>query len=581
MLRHLLITLTLIAAAAAAAPSIPDHLPATTSLLLGTPNAAALRADIEHTPLWGLWQEPSVQGFFRPLRDTIQSEMGQNMIPVDMESFLNLFDGQIWFGLSDIQAAPSEVGPFFIGETDQPEQVMAQIEQAITQMGGTMSQANVMVDDVTVTQTTVRVALQRESGDIPGVQTSHAQTYVLNSAEVDGLFVMGFERSIDGLIRDLRNEQPMVESVRSLVEETADLSSLPDGDLLLHFCPAVLDTLLQSASNSSGVNLSALGFSDVEGTSVVFDFSPETTQMWGIVSLVPQPVGVGRLFTHGGESDFPALDWVPENVASLTCDNVDIPALFRDIRLILRRVSPQIDMMASSVLITLNQSLGFDIEHDLIASMGSDVISFTVENDTQGNPYAAPMSTVALMELSDPARVESILAALAQPTTPGSAQLMGSGPVLEERDFNGQSFYSPPALFAGPMAGAPIPAFAVIEGQLVFCSTIPQLQSLISSRQDGAATSVRDSTLWAQIQEHSLPGASSFGYQDDVAVMTAMAQSVQQMGMMFLLMPDVSPPVDFTSVPTADVFERHMTHTFSSSRHTARGLVYHSWSPNE
>ncbi|MBN1478020.1 hypothetical protein JXA47_14790 [Candidatus Sumerlaeota bacterium] len=586
----LALTLTLLATAALAAPSIPDILPAETFVAVGTPDRTALFEGFEHSPAYALWQDPSVQAFFDPLIDMATEALADptGSRVVGLEELCDLFPGQICAGLLRISLinGNSDIAPFFAAETDRPQRVLEILEDLIEASGAEQQRDTYTVRDVTVARNTLHfarpTALPGEVGDEPGMELASAmQSVTLHTAVADGLVIISIDEPLDAVIHNLRGggdgglrEGDSMRGTRTLAED-------PDHQLFLHINPTVFDRFVREAgAENPHANLAALGIGDIRGMSLWANLGEEASDGWFAMTVAPEPLGFGRILRLSQPGEVPAVDWVPTEVISFSTDNFDLGAAYRELRSILRAVSPDIDEFITMGMMSARDSLGVDLEADLLMQLGSGLTSYSVANPAaETNMYAAPTSDVMILGLVDAARVQGMLQRLTQ-SPEGSANQMGLGAMLQASEYLGQTIYSPPPLFGGPMGAAGLPSFAVIGDSLVFASSGDEMRSVIAASQGQMEANIRQSPIWEEIEAHRLEGASAIGYQDDAAMMASMMSGLQQMAFLMMMNPQFSLPIDLTRVPGEEVFEAHLTHTITSSRTTPQGVLGHSHSPH-
>jgi hypothetical protein len=584
-----LLTATLIAlvtASATAAPSIPEILPASTFFAVHTPSTQDLRESFERSPMGALWEEPSVQSFLRPLTDQIRERLGdQGGDPVlSLDEFWDLFPGQITVGLLRITALAKgpDVAPFFAAETSRPERVREIVDEILTRAGATQSRDTYTVQDVTVDRNTLRLAAPADDTEdpyatdsLPGVMQE--QTAVLHTAVVDGIIVIALDESLETLIQNLRGGGDGGLANSAVARRLAEMAGQPEHHLMMHMGFAPLDQFLRGTPGPEDVDLPALGVGDFGAFGLWVNSTPEAGDAWAALSVNPNPRGLGRLMRHAGPSDFDALDWVPSDVESVSAIGYDFGAGLREIRQILRAVSPSLDTVISGGLMTANQTLGIDIENDFLYALGRDMVSYTFSSSAGGG--GSPIN-VMVIGLANPEGLETVLARLAQPAVVGTTQVTGGAQMLEAKEFLGQTYYSPPAVFSDPSAAETQPGLAVLADRLAFASSVSELQRVIAASQGQIEEPLRQSDLWPRIETIQMPGASGLAYQDDAAVMAGLVEALQQMAVFFMMMPQFSPPVDLMSAPPREVFERHLTHTVSTSKMSAEGFVSHSHTPH-
>jgi hypothetical protein len=591
----LIATLALATLGAHAAPPVTTLLPESTFLVAGTPNWTAMREGIERSPLGGLWEEPSIRAFLRPLTEDFGSEFGltgtDSVISVD--EFNRLFPGQIYVGIqrfSLVNGAP-DIAPFFVAETSQPERVLEIVDTLLERAGAQQQRDTYAVQDVTVQRNALRIGAD---SDIPGMETQtdpftgtkqgssgamSERAFTLHTAVSDGLVMMSIDQPLEAVISNLRGGGDGGLAASEVTQRAANLIGNPQGDLVFQMNFAPVDQMIRSSPDTQQYfNAAALGIGDFETLNLVVDFGPDSTENWTALTLKPNPTGLGRLLRHAHAGEYSALDWVPANVASVSGLGYDIPAAYNDFKMILMNASPMMGMMISSGLMSANSSLGFDVENDLIRSLGDEFVTYTPLPAEGAEGEVSP--SVMIFSLSNPTGLESVFARLSAEPVVGSTQVSGQTQALIRKEFLGQPFYTPPPVFNDPDMAAQLPAFAVVGGQLVFSTSVPELQSVIAASQGQIEQSVRGSALWNRLGPVQMEGATGFSYQDDAAVMANVSTSLEQMAMMFVMMPEFAPPLDFSRVPEPEVFERHLTHTVSSTRIDERGLVSHGRSPH-
>jgi hypothetical protein len=589
---HTLLTLTLalLAMAAMGAPSIPDILPAETLIVVGTPDRAALVEGFEHSPAHALWQDPSVQAFLDPLIDMATEAFADptGTWVVGPEELCDLFPGQICAGLLRISLIDDhpDIAPFFAAETDRPQRVLEILEDLCEASGAQQQRDTYTVRDVTVARNTLRfaqpTALPGEVGEEPGMEfASLMRTLTLHTAVADGLVIISIDEPLEAVIHNLRGGGDGGLREGDSMRGTRALASDPDHQLFLHVNPTMFDRFVREAgANNPHANLAALGIGDIGGLSLWANLGEEASETWFAMTVAPEPVGIGRMIRLSQPGEVPALDWVPAEVISFSTDNFDLGGAYRELRVILRAVSPDIDEFLVMGLMSARDSLGVDLEADLLMQLGSGFTSYSVPNAAaETNMYAPPTSDVMILGLVDAARVQGMLQRLTE-SPEGGANQMGLGAMLQASEYLGQTIYSPPPLFGGPMGAAGLPSFAVIGDSLVFASSGDEMRSVIAASQGQMEASVRQSPIWEEIEAHRLEGASAIGYQDDAALMSSMMSGLQQMAFIMMMNPRFSLPIDLTRVPGEEVFEAHLTHTITSSRTTPQGVLGHSHSPH-
>lgn len=579
-----LAVLTLAVPSLGAAPAIPDLLPSTTLLAAGTPSTTALREGFERTPEWALWQDPEFHGFVEPLvnrvAQALQGPDGQPVLTVD--EFFDLFPGQFYLGILRCSAVGGhpDFGPFVAAETPRPERVLEIVDRLVEASGAQQTRDTYSVQGVTVARNTLRFAvptpLPGEVNPTPEtVMAPQEQTVTLHTAVTDGLVIVTIDEPLDALIGNLRGAGTGGLSQSPSLQSTSQMAGSPQHDLLVHLNPAPLqETLNALVTPSSNFNPAALGLSDFRGLTGWVRLGPEARDSWFALSVVPNPVGLGRLLRHGGAGESPALAWVPGDVATFSAFHFDLGGAWSELRQLLRGLSPTFSTTLDGLLMTAGQSLGFDIERDFLTALGRDVVNYTVM------AAGADPTSVIIIGLADPARIQDALRRLAQPPAVGTAQVSGTG-MLETHEYLGQTYYTPPSPFVQQSPQAPPqPGFAVLGDQLVFAASTTELQRVIAASQGQMGAGVRESPLWERLAPVRMDSAGGLSYADDAAVMASAAERLQQMALFFMMTPQLQIPLDFARLPGREVFERHLTHTVTATRLGPEGLLGHSRTPH-
>lgn len=588
----LALTAALLVPAGLAAPAIPGILPAESVLVIGTPDATALREGFQRSSLFALWRDADMQAFVAPLAAEVTGATASLPAPLAMsvDEFFALFPRQVYAGISHFAPATSpggaagpDIGVFIAAETQQPQRVLEIIDALIARTGAEQSRDTYTEQDVTVARNVLTFqrpsALPGEPGQEPGLDLATSEESVtLHTAVVDGLVIATIDEPLGPVIANLRSGSGGF-ARGTAVTSTSAMAGSTAHQFVLHVNPApVHSTLTQLATAGSPFNPAALGISDIQGLSMWLDFGPETADSWFALSLSPNPVGLGRLLRHGTASDFPALDWVPANAVTFSAMGYDLGATVTDAIALITSVSPLAGGFLTGMMSTASQSLQFDIQGDLLSQLGREYVSYTV-TDPAAAPGAFAGAQVYILGLRDAARVAGALARLAQPAVVGANQMAGGG-MLEAEEYLGQTIYTPQAVFEGPAGADGVPAFAVVSDHLVIATGAAEMRAVISASQGQIEESVRQSERWAEIQRLAVAGANSFSYSDDAAAMAWAAQGLAQLGLISVMYPDIQIPLDFARVPGPDVFERHLTHTVSTGVMSERGWVSHTVTPN-
>ncbi len=567
------VLITLLAVGALAAPSVSDILPSDAFLVAGTPNATALRVGFEGSPAGRLWQDPTMRAFLAPLLDEFWDSFNlqHDSSILSAEEFGEIFPGQIALALRLLDGGANGFSVHLVAETTRPQRAMEIVDELLARVGAETTRDTIQIGDDTVARSHLRLARPAAlpgdtTGDFIPLQSEVAAT--LHTVVTDGLLIFSIDETPAPLLANLRGTGDGGFARGASFQRTAAMAGNPAHQFLLHFNPVPLTAaMIQTAPATPQFNFAALGLGDFQGMTAWMNFGAEATDMWFALGVRPQPMGLGRLLRHCGASDFTMLEWASPDAIALSAGHCDIGGMWNDLRQILTASSPMIGTMLSGFLMTANQSLGFNIEADLISNLGGEFVSHTIEG---GN--------AVVMGLTNPGPVADVLARLAQPSVVGTG--VGSTPMLTAQEHRGQTYYSPPTIFTAPGMSAGQPSFAVAGDHLLFASSVPEMHRLIAAAQGERGTSVLDTPLWATIQAQQIDGANSLGYQDDAAVMSELLVALQQMAMLSLMMPQFSLPFDFTQTPSPELFEQHLTHTVTSTRIDADGMVSRSHTPN-
>jgi len=450
-----------------AAPPIARLLPEDAAIVVAFPDVPALAAAAEKAPFLQMWNDPQIQRFFAPMREsskwdetlaTFKTRTGYTV-----QELVGLATGEAVFVLTDFafatnpetQARPPVLMAVDFGEnaskieklieeSTQRQKADGKVEEETESFAGTTLHTLVSIVEKT----------SEKTDDAEEKNASKMTPFTLHWASTDGLLVASSSKQAIAAFLDAVQkggvDSPLERSPRyvNLQEKTgAHLFSL-----LMHF-PSIVSsvekTLVGKSANEKanpmGVNpaalIGALGFDTWQDFYVTaqIDASSSVTH-YGLTFTEER--GLLKIFRMA-EAAFPRPEWIPAKWDSVTTARFSLKDMFAGLEETMRAVSPPLEGMAQGYLAQIGKQLNADIKRDFFGSFGNEVV--------QGQFFAAAGSGAApnLMESEQFYAFSVENAAAILRVIDGFKRLGGPAidKMLEGRDYLGQKIYAftPPA----------------------------------------------------------------------------------------------------------------------------------------
>ena len=264
--------------------------------------------------------------------------------------------------------------------------------------------------------------------------------------------------------------------------------------------------------------------------------------------------------------EMPSVGFIPETITQLEVGRVNLPHIWKEIPVMLDAVLPELKPQFDSILSSVRQQIGIDLEQDLIAHLGTRYLGFTtLENEV--------LLSVLAIELSDSQSFRQTLARImSSPAVQPDIDL-----VLDTVDFLDHTLY---------VSKNPDPAeafaFAVSGNYLLYGEPDSVRQVIRAESSPNAANNRFEQTELVQQLRRFVPtGAFGFSAIDWRKNMAFLVRQVQQPENHRLLLEEWAmsgapiPPPEFDKLPPADYLASFFNMSYQYVERTSRGLHHH------
>lgn len=359
---------------------------------------------------------------------------------------------------------------------------------------------------------------------------------------------------------------------KSIVRLNEEAVKEPEGNPVLDF-NLQISTFIQEAleeagegTDSAGVNTSvlfeSLGLMGVEKFSVHVELKDDEMVVDNNLTATSLDRGVFTILNME-PVELPVVGFIPENISLLEVGRLDLLRFWQEIPVVLTTAMPEAKPQFDMVITMIRQQTGIDLEHDLLAHLGTRYIGFaSLENDQLIN--------VAAVELKDgQAFKQGLEAILNAPTVQPQVAM-----ALDTVDFLDHNLY-----VSKNTEPADTIAFAVTGNYLLYGQPDGVRQVIRSESSEAAANSrLEQSELVQGLRRHTPKNAFGFSAVDWKKNMGFVIRELSkpQVSQMFLgewaSSGSPLPPPDMAKLPPTDHLASFFNMSYQYLEKTNRGL---------
>lgn len=491
-----LMTLSAPAVHADGPPRLETILPAETSLLILVEDAPTLLSEWPESPLGQTWADPQVTSFLAPMRASMKIDRWEGITReatgYPLSKILESFTGQAAFVLRDFDlGSPDEHNPSFalMAHVGDKHEVIRELLAMDLKRSRKEAPEGVQVREL-------EEEFEAESLHVRQLLTDDEVEEGLGWAIVDGTYFMAEPKAFLQELVDAAKAGPPT-GLGSSTQFQKLKRRTPASDVLLYvnlqsFVPALRASLQdEQEANPMGVTAEALIDALSLETLEAFYISGKVTRVETALDLgllYRGDRGVTRLLAYQpGPPKLP--DFFPAGTAAASVANFSIPNTWEALKEILQTMNPMLSGMLDASLQQLSATAGFDVELNLVGSLGKTVVGaqFQREPEHPGeHPSLARMDTLFGVEIGDRQSFEMALE--------GIKSLTGQGMELfDEREYLGETIYVSKQPLPKEIVGEPEQKLAYTFGNgylfISLGSTAP-LEAVLSGSGD------RKRTIW-------------------------------------------------------------------------------------
>ncbi|MFQ5844051.1 MAG: DUF3352 domain-containing protein, partial [Planctomycetota bacterium] len=316
--------------------------------------------------------------------------------------------------------------------------------------------------------------------------------------------------------------------------------------------------------------LRALGVRGIQGLAFSMDLGDRGVSQAFYVHAPGRKTGILKLF--GGENaGLGPPAFVPPEVAQAFTLALDFQLLWAEARRVMNEIRPGSAEMMDAQLEMFKQSMGVDIQADLIGNLGKNLTFYQLPPpekaaeeegkavEGEEGPGAAPTVpptpvTVFSMGVENKEKFENAVSTL----------LLAFGMPMEEQEYLGVKIRVEDA-------GEMQPCFAVLEERFVFATHLDALRSVIR-RQGKEVRGLVDTEEFARAMER-VPGKRiGVSYSNP-------EQAMKMMGTMFAALQQENPlGVDLSKFPSGEVFAKYLDVAGGAVVNAEDGILMTSYS---
>lgn len=572
-----------------AAGDVQKMVPPDATVSVYIPDFTKLETQWKSTFLYKFTKDPQVENFILPLRKQIDA-MSQSPGSAEHKALLSHFKGEMSFNVSGLtlkDGSPDASLVIIAEHASDPAQVQESLKKFVESQGKVDSQTSADFMGVKIYSMKVN---QNQAAPIPGADPAAPTLATQDSLPFHFVILpkhmilsSGEDKAIKQVVQLSQQPGPtLFDTTEFKSAFTGDYSGFP----MIAFINirSVLVTADQALKASgTGASLAGNGLEPLQSFGLAFNLKPDQIETWSVLSAPGAKSGISKLFFPDEKVNFDqALKIVPESAASFSITSFSVPVLWATIKQAVNTTMPQYGQMINMYIMQANMTLQFDIEKDLIDTLGSDLIQYSKAGaaSTPASGMGAGLgsmgleNSVLLLGLKDSAKFQ---ASIAKAVEVGKA-MSGGQDMVEKTDFMGYSVYQVKTPPAGPGTPAtPSPAFMITPSHFVFSSNIEDVKDVARAIQGKGAKSILESAEFKAAYEKAKgPNLKSLGYSSSEA-MKQMSMALGQMASLAMLDPDnqLNSMFNFAAVPPPAVFQKYFGTQISTSEQQADRIIGH------
>jgi len=553
-------------AADAAIPSPEKLLPDDTLAMITVPDVSKLREITKKLPLNQLWDDPSM----KPFREHLVTKWNEDFVKplerdlgIKLADYTALLQGQLTLALTQggLQTEPDQQPGFLLlldskDKSGQMKKNLTDLRKKWVDAGKTLRTEKIREIEFTVlpistndTPKTLRKFFPpsskvQELGDDKEVKPEPKSELVLGQYE--SLLVIGSStKAVERVaIRLTGGSSPALGE--SAAYQANHLLLFRDSPLFGWVnMKAVMDALTRAAAakkeNPDAPNpfdfkpekiIAALGFSGLKTAGFAFQ-GPNEGSSFQLFLGIPEAgrQGIFKILAGEAKETSPPL-FVPADAVKFQRWRIDGQKAWATLQKMVSDMSPQWLNGINFLLETANTAAkdkdpGFDIRKNLIGNLGDDMISY----EKAAKAGATPDAQTPSIFLLGSSNAEQLAGALKSVLVYVSQQ---AGTPPEEREFLGRKIYSVPMramAFPGTAPAKATPStlhYAASAGYVAFSTDASMVEEFLRSS-DTQPKSLRETSgLVEAAQKVSGPGASLFGYENQVETTRAFLELLRR-----------------------------------------------------
>jgi hypothetical protein len=524
-------------------------IPADTLFVISVDDVPRLRKSTADSPFVRAWQDTQVREWLAPLRERMDWEAFDETARANTghtpDEVLNWVEGGALLAVRTLERMnrPDKVPPFvFVADLGKNARPMQEFLQNATARRLNREPAREEQEDYagatihSIIPEPVAPKPHDENAasvkpDLPLVWTVHEGLLIMAADKAEVVAILDAQR--EGGVRQPLEDAPRFQQVRGAVER-------PDLIALLQLRPLV--TLVQAAfeqSNQAGKNpfapaphdiITGLGIDAWEDIAATWRTTPEKTVVRYRFNYTAARGLLGLFATE--TPSFPQPRWIPARWQNVATYRFDFGQLFPRLDAMVTTISPIFSSMAQGMAGQLTKKTGVDLEHDLFAHFGDELVVAQHFSPDAAVDAAFPgfgeIPQVFAVSLRDAGSFERAVEKLLEGGGPGLSQLIST---REHHGYRVHTYASAPPPSPDDPVASSNPAFHyAFAGGYAFFSVGP-VGPIEEALQ--AVASDSDESFWKRSDVRDaladLPrGASSFQFQDTAATLGLMVQTLER-----------------------------------------------------
>lgn len=576
----------------AAQESALAYLPKDTLFAVSVPDFAGSMERFGQLPMAKMWAEEEVQNFVADLRAMVEQKWKESMgqakemhaqgaLPVDPADLLNLRMGGLTFALTRLGMEMGDSGP-------KPEiGIVAHIDfgssgaawKKLLPVGMSMLEGAVegQAEKSTSKVGDVEIVSFASSGDGPEMALEIAML-------PNGLLLGTIGGEVKSILEGMQKKTPVLGATPSFAAAT---KSAPECQMYFSSAPVgrfVLDLLRMAA------DMGQLGELDVDGIEralvAMGCLSHQYTETASYVDGKCETRSFHRhaSTTSGGKLvDTKFLKWVPKDAVGFSATTMDMGSTYDTLLKGLNAYDEKFAKQALEQLAEIEKQLGFGIRDDLLGSIGSQMVQWSMPMTTLATPELA-----IVVEMRDQAKFVKAVK--------GIAQLTQGLLTIEEGDKRGVTAYQVKIdtdRLGGGMGGGMMgmmgglsavlgnvkPTFAFKDGYMVVCLSPSDVKRVFQrmDREDDPKGDVRSNKEFAAVAATLPQGVQSISFANWKSNFESFYGIAS--GLLAAANLGTEMPIDLAQLPDSSTLTKHLFASISYSTTGEDGTTTVTTSP--